>query len=141
MTVARSAAAGSCVTIKMVFLNSCVELLEERQDVVRALAIEIAGGLVGDDDLRVVHDGARDRDALLLPAGELPRVVAHAVFEADDAERGLRARFVARPETLREEERQLHVLDRGEHGHQVVGLEDEADGVRRGNSRASPSLI
>ena len=49
-------------------------------------AVEVAGRLVGDDDLRVGDDGARDRDPLLLTAGELPRVVVHPVL------RGRRAR-------------------------------------------------
>ena len=96
MMLARSAAAGSWVTMRMVFSSSRVELLEQREDLVGALAIEVAGGLVGDDDGRVVDDGARDGDALLLPARELPRVVAHAVLEADDAERRLRRASAAR---------------------------------------------
>ena len=91
MIVARSAAAGSCVTIRMVFPNSLLSFSSSVEDVVGALAIEVAGRLVGDDDRRVVDDGARDGDALLLPAGELARVVLHAVLEADDAQRGLRA--------------------------------------------------
>ena len=52
-----------------------VELLHQREHVIGALAIEIARRLVGDDDLRVVDDRARDRDALLLTARELARIV------------------------------------------------------------------
>ena len=63
-----------------------VELAEQGQDVVRALAVEVAGGLVRHDDLRVVHDGARDGHALLLTTRELARVVAHALFETDHAQ-------------------------------------------------------
>ena len=39
----------------------------------------------------IVDDGARDGHALLLSAGELARVVVHAIFEPDHAQRGLRA--------------------------------------------------
>ena len=94
-----------------------VQLLEQGEDVVGARAIEVARRLVGDDDRRVVDDGARDRDALLLPAGELPRVVLHPVLEADDAERGLRALLALGRRELREQERQLDVLERREHRH------------------------
>ena len=76
----------------------------------------------------IVDDGARDRDALLLTARELARVVVHSVLEADHAERGLRALLALGARQAREQERQLDVLERGEHRHQVVGLEDEADG-------------
>src|SRR5258708_3463814 len=58
-----------------------VQLVEQVQHVVGALAIEIAGRLVGDDDLRVVDDRARDGDALLLTARELPRIVRLAIVE------------------------------------------------------------
>src|SRR5207247_1864197 len=61
-----------------------VEPLHERQHVVGALAIEVAGGLVGDDDLRIVDDRARDRHALLLAARQLARIVVHPILEVDD---------------------------------------------------------
>ena len=77
--------------------------------------------------VRVVDDGARDGDALLLTARELARVVVHAVLEADHAQRRLRALLALGREQLGEQERQLDVLERGEHRHQVVRLEDEAD--------------
>src|SRR4051812_43024203 len=83
-----------------------VELREEREDVVGALAIEIARGLVAHEDRGVVHDRARDRDALLLTAGELAREVTHAVFEADHTERGLRALLPLVARELREEQRE-----------------------------------
>ena len=44
-----------------------------------AIAVEVAGGLVGDDERRVGDDGAGDGDALLLAAGEFERIVLHAV--------------------------------------------------------------
>jgi hypothetical protein len=46
-----------------------IELPQHRQHVVRTFRIEIAGGLVGEDDFRFVDDGARDGYALLLAAG------------------------------------------------------------------------
>src|SRR6478609_1989936 len=48
-----------------------VELRDELHDLPSHLGVEVTGWLVGEDDARVVHDGARDRDALLLAAGQL----------------------------------------------------------------------
>ena len=48
-----------------------VELLKYRHDLDAGAAVEIAGGLVGQQHLRVVDQGARDRDALLLATGKL----------------------------------------------------------------------
>ena len=46
-----------------------VELRKHGQDVLRGGGVEVAGGLVGEDQGRVGDDGAGDGDALLLPAG------------------------------------------------------------------------
>ena len=47
------------------------------------VGVEVAGGLVGDEDHRPVDEGARDRDPLLLAAGEL---VGHPVALAVEAD-------------------------------------------------------
>src|SRR6478736_9422399 len=52
-----------------------VQAAEERQDLLRALGVELAGRFVEEDEGRIGDDGARDRDPLLLSAGELARVV------------------------------------------------------------------
>src|SRR5271165_1303000 len=64
-----------------------VERLHQREDLFRALMVEIAGGLVGNDDRRISDHGAGDGDTLLLAAGKLTRVMLGAVFQADDAQR------------------------------------------------------
>ena len=61
-----------------------------------ALRVEVAGRLVGDEQVRVGDDGARDRDALLLAARQLLRAVAGAMRQADGAERKQRRAAVAR---------------------------------------------
>ena len=43
----------------------------------------LPGRLVGQEDRRIVDQGAGDRDALALSAGELARLVAHPVGQAD----------------------------------------------------------
>ena len=51
------------------------ERLQQVQDLVGALAVEVAGGLVAEQEGGVGHDGARDGHALLLPARQLARLV------------------------------------------------------------------
>src|SRR5437879_7149425 len=50
--------------------------------------IERGGGLVGDEQLRAIHDGHRDHDALAHAAGELVRIVAGAADGLGDGDVG-----------------------------------------------------
>ena len=65
-----------------------VESYEKIEDLLTALAVEIASGLVAEEQGRVADDGARDTDSLFLATGELPRIVTRAVGEPDDVECG-----------------------------------------------------
>jgi hypothetical protein len=73
----------------------------------------------------VVYEGAGDGDALLLAAAHLRRALVRLLREADHLQRvegppaGLLLLFAG------DQERQLHVLHRGEDRYQVVRLEDE----------------
>ena len=71
-----------------------VQLLEQLDDLVRGAAVERAGRLVGEEDVRVVDERARNRHALLLAAGKLGRLVLLAMREPDlgEARLGLLAR-------------------------------------------------
>src|SRR5262245_48836662 len=106
------------------------EAVEQIQDLVGTLAVEVAGGLVAEKKGRIGHDRARDPDALLLPARELARIVTHAVAQGDDLQSRLDVAPALRLRQVGEQERELHVLERGEHRNQVVHLEDEADVAR-----------
>ena len=57
----------------------------EHQDA--GVAVERAGGLVAQQHVRALGDGARDGDALLLAARELGREVVDAVAEPDQRQR------------------------------------------------------
>ena len=48
-----------------------IHLPQRRHHFLAALAVERAGGLVGEDDLAAIHQRARDRHTLLLTAGQL----------------------------------------------------------------------
>jgi hypothetical protein len=50
-------------------------LAQQLEDLAARLRVEVAGRLVGEDDRRLRHERARDRDALLLAARELGRPV------------------------------------------------------------------
>ena len=68
-----------------------VQVVEDLQDLALGGAVDVAGRLVGEDQRGIGDDRARDRDPLLLAAGELLRAVRGAVGEADGGERGERA--------------------------------------------------
>src|SRR6185312_11080802 len=102
-----------------------VELLEQLDDAVAGGRVEIARGLVGEEDARRVGECARECDALLLAARELRGQVIGAVGEADAIEQRVRARAgVARAAQL---ERDGDVFGGGERGDQLKGLEHESN--------------
>ncbi len=89
LTIRRACPAmfSSCVTMRIVgpsawrLAKSCHEFFARRR-------VEVAGRLVGQQDRRVVDECARDRDPLLLTAGELARLVVGAVGEPDLRQHG-----------------------------------------------------
>ena len=54
---------------------AAVELLQQRHHLQAGARIERTGGFVRQDQHRIVHQGTCDGHALLLPAGELCRMV------------------------------------------------------------------
>src|ERR1700674_137000 len=102
-----------------------VELAKQAQDNFFVRGVEVAGGLVGKHDLRIVDEGASDAHALLLASGELRGQVFGAVFEADAVEGFEGFLFVGHAvEVLSEHD----ILDGGEIRNHVKVWEDEADG-------------
>src|SRR5918993_4346816 len=64
---------------------------------------------------------------VFLTARQLPRVVLEPIGEAHDLERGQRPLPALLLRELRQQQRQLDVLECREHGNEVVELEDEPD--------------
>ena len=60
-----------------------IDGLKQLHDVHRHLRVDVAGGLVRDDQLGAVGQRARYSDTLLLAAGELVRQTVHLVLKAD----------------------------------------------------------
>ena len=101
-----------------------VELAQQAQHDLFVLRVEIAGGLVGEDDARIVDERARDAHALLLASGKMRRQMLRAVGQPHPLQRLERFALVGHAvEVLR----QHHVLERRQVGDQVELLEDEAD--------------
>ena len=100
----------------------------EREDLGAGRAVEVAGRLVGEDDLRAARQRAGDGDALLLAARQLVRAGACRRFDrptvVDDVV-DPRAVGLAAGEVHRERD----VLDRGQRRHEVERLEDEAEPI------------
>ena len=78
---ARAATAGSWVTSTRVVPSRAPQLGQQLQDAAAGGAVEVAGGLVGEQDRRPGGEGAGEGHPLLLAAGELARVVVAAVGE------------------------------------------------------------
>ena len=104
-----------------------VDLLQDADDVIGVRRVEIAGRLVGDDDVRMVDDGPGDGHALFLAAGELVREIPHLVGQIDELEdmRHVRGNFPCGPASG------LHgkgdVLVGGLVRNEPIILEDHAD--------------
>src|SRR5204863_1456671 len=81
-----------------------VQRLEQLHDTRAGLAVEVARGLVGEEQPRRIAERPRDRDALLLATGELIREVVHTIAETHPGEQlaGSRRRTVLAPQLERD---------------------------------------
>src|SRR5207245_9795605 len=104
-----------------------VQAVAEGDVLVAGRGVEVARGLVGEDDRRTVHQGAGDGDALALTSGKLVGLVAHARFHADGGEGVLGALDTLGCGHSGIDKWKLDVVQSGGAGQQVEGLEDESD--------------
>src|SRR5690606_18096697 len=101
-----------------------VQLLHQRNDPLSRSRIQVAGGLIGEQNSRRVNEGTGQRHPLLLPPGELRRVVPASLGQADPAQHlGSASRCIGSTLKL---QRHLHVLLRGQRGDELKGLKNEA---------------
>ena len=63
------AISGSCVTNTMVFPWLCIQFLHQGHDLVRCAAVQVAGGLIGQDHYRLIYQRPGNSHPLLLSAG------------------------------------------------------------------------
>jgi hypothetical protein len=100
---------------------------EERRDADRRGRVEVPGGLVGQQDRRAVDEGARDRHALLLAAGQLVGEALLLAPQADELE-GVRHRGEDVVAWLADHlQRERHVLEHRLGRQQAEVLEHRAD--------------
>src|SRR5436305_3662088 len=106
-----------------------VQLLDEVEDLFAGLAVEIAGGLVGQKELGPIHQSACQRDALLLATRKLSGTMAKSRRQSDPFQR-----FVSQPAALfsrdfGEAQRKLYVFGDRHGGDQIECLKYDSDGV------------
>jgi len=88
-------------------------------------------GFISEQDAGLIHERARDRDALPLAARQLVRLVIHAIGEADPLQGPRGPRAPAPCGEAGVDQRQLHVVQRVGARQQVERLEDEPDSLLR----------
>src|SRR6185503_498461 len=100
---------------------------QHSQDLLAVLAVEVARGLVGQDQLRITDDRTCHGHALLLPTRELVGLVLRARAQTHELECFADEIAALRFAYLLIEQWQLDVLVDVELVDQVEALEDEAD--------------
>ena len=103
------------------------------------LGVQLARGLVREQQPRPVGEGAGDRDPLLLAARQLVRAVLRPRLEPDELEQLGDAPVALRGSAADEPQRDLDVLGRGQDRDQAERLEDERDRRRAERAAAARS--
>ena len=104
-----------------------VDLAEQIHDFERQIGIEVAGRLVGEHELRVVDERARDGDALLLAARQLFGKRVHAVLQADPLQHLKGLALLRRQRHAEHAHHERDVLKHRQARDEPEVLKDEAD--------------
>src|SRR3990167_1551178 len=104
-----------------------VELFEQPDHLGTGMAVEVAGGLVGEQQRRLHDHGTGDGDALTLAAGQLRRAMPNPVTEVQPLHQARAAALALGRLDTGQEHRQFDILQGGQARDQVVGLEHETD--------------
>ena len=106
--------------------QALVQIVDQRQNLLAGVRIEIAGGLVGQQNRRIDGERARDGDALALAAGKFVGQVREAVRELHQVQQ-LAGAFVDLPRPAAQMQRQRDILETRQRRQQVEELENESD--------------
>ena len=107
--------------------TSAAQCAQDFEHSFRGIGVEISGGLVRDDDVRVGDDRAGDGDPLLLTAGELRRQMPRAIRKSNEIERCGDNLPAAAGGNGRQQQRKFDVLRGRQHRNEVESLENESD--------------
>ena len=104
------------------------EVAHDDEHLADELGVERRGDLVEQHHVRLHHQRARDRDALLLAARELVRMLVRLLLEPDLRQQHVRARLgLAAAELADASRRERDVVEHGQVREQVELLEDHPD--------------
>src|SRR5258705_12828805 len=104
------------------------DVLDQRHDLVGHLVVQVAGGLVGQEQARRLDDGPRQRGPLRLALRELVGKRLGPRGESDRLERGERLGGDVAPSRAQHAQHEGHVLEDGAPGQELRDLEHDADG-------------
>ncbi len=107
-----------------------VELADQIHDLGAGVAVEIAGGLVRQQKLRLIDQRSRQRRPLLLAAGKFAGAVGGATAQADAFQRLPRKRSALAAVHFGKTQRQFHIFSQGHPRNQVERLKDHSDGAQ-----------
>ena len=99
---------------------------EHLHDARGVYAVEVSGGLIGQQDGRIVCQGAGNRHALALTRRELVRILMHPMFKAHLAKQGFGPLLAVVAIPAVRQHRHLHVLDGAQSWQQIESLKDES---------------
>ena len=104
-----------------------VQPSKKRDDLGAGMSVELARRFVGEEERRIVGESARDRDPLLLSAGQLGRTMVRALAQTDLVEQLSRALHSLGGRNFRFRHWESDILERGQDRKEIKPLEDKAD--------------
>ena len=104
-----------------------IEFLKNLHDLLARVAVQRAGGFIGQHHAAAVHEGAGNGYALLLPAGELPGLVRQALAQPQALQQAGRSRAARSRAQARVDGGNFHVVLRRQARQQLVALKDKAE--------------
>ena len=104
-----------------------VEFAQQFDHRLAVLGVQVPGGLIRQQNRRLAGQRASHGHTLLLTAGELGRIMLHAVRHPHPFQRLLYALFAFRGRHATVSQRQLHVFINVQIADEVEGLENETN--------------
>jgi hypothetical protein len=107
---------------------SLLQFNQQGRDGVGGLLIEVPGGLITQEEMRLHDQGPRQCDSLFFPAGKLGWPVFHSILKAYLSNQFASALF-GMVTVFRNQRRGEHILDYGTLRQQAVILKDETNAL------------